>query len=319
MEPNTFKLVEVPIAIIGEASGVVFLQNEKEQKGISRILLNFYDSTGNLAAQTMTESDGYFSYHGLTPGSYTARIDTAQLRRLKLSSSPASLTFQIAGSEEGVVADGFRFVLQSLNHPVGATTADNLHAAQSNERAKQPDIQQKERLLKNKKPVTIVEKPVNGSLSQPAVEQEQKTKDGLRKQQKAGKVKMKITDTLHRSEKRVQPAIKKALISAVKDRSFPYQQKLFHKNSSVIKKHPKPEKKNAVVPNKITVPYNKMSLWTKQLSHQANSAFQKEQKVAQKLERLIIEHQRLIDEQRRLLKEIYLLKMKLRKSMPNKR
>jgi hypothetical protein len=106
------------------------------------------------------------------------------------------------------VADGFRFVIQSLNQT--AKIANNLHDAQSDEKAKQPEIQQRERDLENKKSVTIVEKPVNGSLSQPAVEQEQKTKDGLRKQQKAGRVKMEITDTLHRSEKRVQPAIKKA-------------------------------------------------------------------------------------------------------------
>lgn len=117
VEPNTFKLVEIPVSIIGEASGTVLLKNEKGQRGMSRILVNFYDSAGKLAAQTMTESNGYFSYHGFTPGSYTVRVDTAQLRVLGLFSSPASFTFQITGSEEGVVADGFRFVLQSLNMP----------------------------------------------------------------------------------------------------------------------------------------------------------------------------------------------------------
>lgn len=237
----------------------------------------------------MTESDGYFSYHGLTPGSYTARIDTAQLRGLVLSSSPASLTFQIAGSEEGVVADGFRFVLQSLNQP--AKTTDNLHDSKSDEKAKRPAIQHKERDPENNKPATQVEHPVNGSLSQPAVEQEQKTKDGLKHQQKAGERKIEIRDSTRRAEKREQPAMKLPLKPLVKDSSLQNQQKLVPTNADGIKKHPGMQKKAAVVSNKKAVPANKLRLQQEQLSHQANSTFRKGQEVAQKLERLIIERQ----------------------------
>lgn len=32
----------------------------------------------NIAGRTLSESDGYFSYMGLAPGDYIARIDTAQ-------------------------------------------------------------------------------------------------------------------------------------------------------------------------------------------------------------------------------------------------
>ncbi|WP_121357443.1 hypothetical protein [Flavisolibacter nicotianae] len=319
VEPNSFKMVEVPVAVIAEASGTVFLQNDKGQTGISRILVNFYDSTGKLAAQTMTESDGYFSYLGLTPGSYIARIDTAQLHGLALSSSPASLTFQIAGSEEGVVADGFRFVLQSLNHPFDAKIANNLHATQSGEKAMQPEIQQKERRPENSKPVTQVEQPVNGRMSRPAVEQEQKTKDGLEQQQKAGKMNMQKRDTAQLAVKGEQPAMKLPLKPVVKDSILQNQQKPAPTNSPGIKKHPGMQKKAAVVPNKIVVPANKKRLQQQQLLREADYAFRKEQKLAQKLERLIIERQRLINEQRRLLKEIYLLKMKLRRSLPNRR
>ena len=51
---------------------------------------------------------------GLEPGTYTARPDTVQLQALQLTAWPQSLAFTIAPSEEGVIADGFEFVLRPL-------------------------------------------------------------------------------------------------------------------------------------------------------------------------------------------------------------
>jgi hypothetical protein len=93
---------------------MVYLEKGKQRKGLSRILVNFYDSSSKLVAKTLTEGDGYFSYLGLGPGRYTARIDSVQLGLLKVSVAPDSISFQIASSEEGVVADGFEFVLRPL-------------------------------------------------------------------------------------------------------------------------------------------------------------------------------------------------------------
>ena len=41
--------------------------------------------------QILSESDGYFSNFGLTPGSYYVMPDTAQLRRLGMTSDPDSI------------------------------------------------------------------------------------------------------------------------------------------------------------------------------------------------------------------------------------
>jgi hypothetical protein len=60
----------------------------------------------------MTESDGYFSYLGLGPGSYTARIDTAQLHKLKMSASPVTKAFKVKASIDGDVADGIEFIIK---------------------------------------------------------------------------------------------------------------------------------------------------------------------------------------------------------------
>jgi hypothetical protein len=78
------------------------------------MVVNFYDSNGRFKAHTLSETDGYFNFLGLTPGRYTVRLDTAQLRLLHLTSSPDSLSFVMASSEEGAIADGFEFMLQYL-------------------------------------------------------------------------------------------------------------------------------------------------------------------------------------------------------------
>lgn len=114
VEPNRFRIIEVPVMVVGEASGMVYLRRGKQQKGLSRMLVNFFDSSAQKVAHTLTEEDGYFSFLGLKPGNYTARVDTAQLNALHLVSLTPDLSFTIAGSEEGTVASGFELVLKSL-------------------------------------------------------------------------------------------------------------------------------------------------------------------------------------------------------------
>ena len=59
----------------------------------------------------MTESDGYFSLLGLSPGNYTAVVDPEQLKRLNLSASPSEFPFTIEKSIEGDLVDEVEFVL----------------------------------------------------------------------------------------------------------------------------------------------------------------------------------------------------------------
>jgi hypothetical protein len=74
--------------------------------------VNFYRSDSKLVARTLTESDGYFSYLGLAPGEYEARIDTVQLKRVNMTASPLSLPFTISAGIDGDVADGLEFILR---------------------------------------------------------------------------------------------------------------------------------------------------------------------------------------------------------------
>ena len=114
IEPNHFKRLEIPVTVVGEASGMVYLKSNRSVTGISRILINIYDSNSVIVGRALSESDGYFSYFGLAPGSYTVKVDSAQLRKLKFNCSPRSLSVHIASSEDGVVADGFEFIVEPL-------------------------------------------------------------------------------------------------------------------------------------------------------------------------------------------------------------
>lgn len=111
IEPNNFKLIEVPVAVMGEASGTVFLADSSGRNGLGRIIVNFYNSDAVLVARTVTEADGYFSFLGLVPGSYTAQIDKAQLQKLQLAS--ASVSFNILPGIEGDIVNGLQFILHS--------------------------------------------------------------------------------------------------------------------------------------------------------------------------------------------------------------
>ncbi len=113
VDPNHIKTLEIPITVVGEAAGTVYLGSGSSLKGQGRILVDFYGSDSKLAAQIMTESDGYFSYLGLRPGKYTACIDSTQLRKLNMTSTPSSIPITIHGGTEGDVVDGLEFILRS--------------------------------------------------------------------------------------------------------------------------------------------------------------------------------------------------------------
>lgn len=112
IEPNNFKSIEVPIAVVAEVTGTVSILKNRTIKGQGQIFVNFYKND-SLVARTLSESDGYFSYMGLAPGSYTASIDSAQMQRVNMkSSAPVPFTVQI--NREGDIIDGLEFTVQSL-------------------------------------------------------------------------------------------------------------------------------------------------------------------------------------------------------------
>lgn len=108
-ESNKLKLIEVPVRVYGEISGMVLSSTGIAGQG--RIIVNFYRSDLTLAGSTVTESDGYFSFIGLSPGSYTASLNKGQLKKLKMAVSSPSIAFNIAALKDGDVVNNIEFKL----------------------------------------------------------------------------------------------------------------------------------------------------------------------------------------------------------------
>ena len=112
IDPNKFKVVDIPVSVVGEVSGTIYLNNLSGNKGLSRVIVNIINEKGKIVGRTLSESDGYYSLLGLVPGKYTAQIDEEQLTKLKMSTQKDNKTaFTIKANKDGDVVDGRDFVL----------------------------------------------------------------------------------------------------------------------------------------------------------------------------------------------------------------
>jgi uncharacterized protein (UPF0332 family) len=112
-DPNQFKVIEVPISVMAEAAGTVNVKSKSGSRGLGRVYVSFYRNGTKLIGKTLTESDGYFSYMGLSPGNYIARMDSVQLTKIKMKATPEFKEFKVKESRDGDFVEGLDFTLQS--------------------------------------------------------------------------------------------------------------------------------------------------------------------------------------------------------------
>lgn len=138
--PNMFRKIEVPVYVLGEISGYVYMQSGEQRKGQGRILVNIYNEDGVLVKSTMSESDGYFSYLGLKPGNYIAGIDSSQMTKLEMVASP-EIKFSIKPNIDGDVIDTFQFIIKKIKEsaPETITVKKGSDTTSVNRRIQKPD------------------------------------------------------------------------------------------------------------------------------------------------------------------------------------
>ncbi len=115
VDPGQFKQIGIPIKVMGEANGMVYLKKGKTKAGLGRIIINFTDHAGKIQHRVLSESDGYYNFLGLPPGNYKAMPDTSQLKRLELSSDPEFFEFNITPDPYGDIIDDIIFILTPRN------------------------------------------------------------------------------------------------------------------------------------------------------------------------------------------------------------
>lgn len=116
VEPNIFTRIDIPVAVVAEASGMVYLNRNNMQRGQGQIYVCFYKND-SLVARILTEPDGYFSYIGLSPGSYVAAIDSQQMRKVNMKASEPH-PFNVLSNKDGDIIEGLDFTLELLNKEV---------------------------------------------------------------------------------------------------------------------------------------------------------------------------------------------------------
>ena len=114
IDPNQFKLVEVPVGIMNEVTGMVYLNDNNGRKGLGRIIVQLFHEDLSFAGRMMTEPDGSFTFSGLPPGKYAVQLDLEQTEKLHMRAQPSSLTFTIEQNKNGDFVDGLRFMLTSF-------------------------------------------------------------------------------------------------------------------------------------------------------------------------------------------------------------
>lgn len=113
VDPEIVKNIDIPVMIVGEATGNVFLQKENNLNGLGKIIVSLYKAGNKPAGKALTENDGYYNFFGLKPGKYSVRIDTVQLNKLGLETLPDSIAFTIKAGSEGDIVNGLNFTLRS--------------------------------------------------------------------------------------------------------------------------------------------------------------------------------------------------------------
>ncbi|MFV8349584.1 hypothetical protein [Flavobacterium sp. GT2N3] len=114
LNPNQLKIIEIPVVVVGEVSGMVYRKENNQLLGTGGLKVAIYDLHGTLIASILSEPDGYFSYLGLKSGRYSAKIDSLQLQKLQMKAEPANVFFEINNGVDGAIVDNIEFMLDKV-------------------------------------------------------------------------------------------------------------------------------------------------------------------------------------------------------------
>ena len=107
--PGKVQTIDFPVEMVGEVDGTVYLLDGGKTRGIGNAQVQLVDDQGNVAAGSLSSSDGYYVVQAVRAGHYQARISPEQLGNLGLAlTKPVELTMRA----DGEFVNGLDFTLQ---------------------------------------------------------------------------------------------------------------------------------------------------------------------------------------------------------------
>ncbi len=104
VSPNELRQIDLPVAVLNEVSGTVYLRDSLGRRHIGRMEVEIRRTDGSLVTSLLSEGDGYYSYMGLMPGDYFISINDKQLKKLKMT-GPEPRKIHIKATHEGIFVD----------------------------------------------------------------------------------------------------------------------------------------------------------------------------------------------------------------------
>ncbi len=111
VNPNVVTVIDVPVVMAADVSGVVEHQSAAGLTGVGGMSLHLVNISKDIVTDIVTFSNGQFYYLGLIPGNYRAYLDSEQLERFGYASEPKSIEFEVKPSTTGSSIENINFVL----------------------------------------------------------------------------------------------------------------------------------------------------------------------------------------------------------------
>jgi hypothetical protein len=108
VRPGVAAALEFPIVVTGEIDGTVALRQGGAMIEVADVVIQLVDDEGQVVSETRSAFDGFYLLDQVRPGSYTVRVDPAQMKRLGLV-VPTPRAVGIEG--DGTVASGVDFII----------------------------------------------------------------------------------------------------------------------------------------------------------------------------------------------------------------